>query len=888
MSTNQPAPPALAVWLLSKLLPRRHRDAFLGDLEECFHAEIVPARGARPAQRWYWTQLLHAPITASWPVAARNDGPSPHGDSLMTNTLNDLRFAVRLLLRRPGFTVLAVVTLALGVGATTAIYSAVYPIIIEPLPYPGADRIHMVYEREKKDGATSYLGYATFVDLARDSKSFESMTAMGLGNATLTGGDQPQLIETQRVSPTYFDVLGMHAALGRTFRAEDDVRNTPRVTVLSDALWRGHFGADSTLIGRTIRMNDLDYIVLGVLPRGFENVLAPGAKLWTPLRYDPSLSYACRDCRHLRVAGRLKTGVSAQEASRELDAIFQRIVHDYPDNYSSIGLAFPTLQADLSQNVRPVLLTLLGAVGLVLLIACANVTNLLLARAAQRQGELSIRAALGAGRGRVVRQLLVESALLSAIGGGVGVLAAIAGVKALVALSPAGLPRVSSISVSMPVLLFSLVLVSAVGVVFGLVPALHATRADLHLGVKQGTRRTAGASRVTRASLVISEVAIAIVLLVGSGLLLRSSARVFAVDPGFDPARLLTMQIATGSARLSNDTAVRAYYDRVLETVRHEAGVEAAGLTNQLPMSGDYDGQGVHIQAHRAANPADDPGPFRYSVSPGYLETMRIPLIRGRTITAQDKANTPLVALVNESFARKYWPGEDPIGQRVSMLDPVKGPWYEIVGIVGDVRQLSLSSDKHDGIYTPETQWGYADRSMSLIVRAKGDAAALAPAIRRAIWSVDKDQPIERIATATRLVAQSEAQRRFALVLFESFACVALLLAAAGIYGVLANTVTERLREIGVRAALGASRSNILGMVVRQGLGMTAVGALIGIVAAAGLSHVIASLLFGVSPLDPATYAVVTVVLGLVALGACLVPAVRASRVDPMETLRAD
>ena len=881
------SPPALATWLLSRLLPRSEREAFLGDLEESFRTEIVPARGPGAARRWYWSQALRAPLSLAREHEPHVASP-PYGDGLMRNTLNDLRFALRLLARRPGFAVLAVLTLALGIGATTAIYSAVYPIIIAPLPYPQADRIHMVYELEKKDGATSFLGWTTFADLARDSKSFDALAAMGQGNATLTGGDQPVLLESQRVSPPYFDVLGVHAAIGRTFRAEDDVFNTQRVVILSDALWRSRFGADSSLVGKSIRMNALDYLVIGVMPAGFENVLAPGAKLWTPLRYDASLPYACRDCRHLRAAGRLKPGVSEAQAARELDSVFHRIVHDYPRSYSSIGLSIPALQSDLTHSVRTVLFTLLGAVVLVLLIACANVTNLLLARASQRQGELSIRAALGAGRNRVVRQLLTESLLLAAIGGGAGVLAAVAGVRVLVALSPADLPRLSSIHVSAPILLFALALVSVTGIAFGLVPAMHATRADLHRGVKQGTRRTGGASRVTRASLVISEVAVALVLLVGSGLLLRSSARVFAVNPGFDPSRLLTMQVTAGGARFTNDTLVRAFYDGVLDRVRSEPGVEAAGFTNQLPMSGDYDGQGVHIQAHPAANPADDPGPFRYSVSPGYLEAMRIPLIRGRTITAQDKTTSPLVALVNESFARKYWPGEDPIGQRVSMLDAVKGPWFEIIGIVGDVQQLSLSSDKHDGIYTPESQWFFADRGMSLVVRAKGDAAALAPAIRRDVWSVDKDQPIERVATAEKLVAQSEAQRRFALVLFEGFALVALVLAGAGIYGVLANAVTERSREIGVRAALGASRSDILGMVVRQGLGLTAIGALLGIVAAAALSRVIASLLFGVSPFDPATYAVVSVLLGLVALGACLVPALRASGVDPMEALRAE
>ncbi|HEY2849960.1 MAG TPA: ABC transporter permease, partial [Gemmatimonadaceae bacterium] len=782
MSAPRVSPPRLARWILGRLLPRTARDAFIGDIEEAFHADISTTHSAHAARRWYWNEVLHAPI--SFGARSRDRvAATSNGDSLMTNTLNDLRFAFRLLARRPGFTALAVLTLALGVGATTAIFSAVYPIIVEPLPYPHADRVHMIYEREKQDGAISYLGYATFVDLARDSKSFESMAAMGQGSVTLTGGDQPQLLASQHVSPTFFDVLGVHAALGRTFRAEDDVRNTPRVVILGNALWRGRFGGNSTIVGKTITLDALPFIVVGVMPPTFENVLAPNAQLWTPLRYEVTLPYACRDCRHLRVIGRLKPDVSAAQASREMDAIFERIRHDYPDKYSSIGLAMPTVQDDLTKDVRPVLFAVLGAVVLVLLIACANVTNLLLARAAQRQGELSIRAALGAERGRVVRQLLTESLLLASIGGTLGVAVAVGGVKALVALSPAGLPRLSSIHVSGPVLAFALVIVTIVGVVFGLVPAFHATRADLHQGVKQGTRRTAGSSRVTRASLVISEVALAIVLLVGSGLLLKSTARVFAVKSGFDPSGLLTMQIQAGGTHLNSDSLVWAFYDRALEHVRNVPGVEAAALTNQLPMSGDYDGQGTHIKAHPAANPADDPGPFRYGVSPGYIEAMRIPLIRGRSITAADRRGQPMIALVNESFAKKYWPGEDALGQLISLMDPIKGPWLQVVGIVGDVKHLSLSSTKVDGVYIPESQWLYADGAMSLVVRTKGDAAALIPAVQRAVWAVDKDQPIVRIAMASQLVAQSEAQRSFALTLFEAFAFVALALAAAGIYG---------------------------------------------------------------------------------------------------------
>ena len=805
----------------------------------------------------------------------------------MTNTLSDLRFAIRLLARRPGFTALAVLTLALGIGATTAIFSAVYPILVAPLPYPHAERITMIWEREK-GGSTSNLGWATFDDLNRSSKSYESMAAMSYSNVTSADRDQPEQLKGQRVSTTFFSVLGVAPALGRAFLPEDDVRNSQRVIILSNGVWRNRFGGDSAILSKSITLDGNPYRVIGVMPSGFENVLSPAAQYWMPLRYDASLPYACRDCRHLRVVGRLRPNVTLTQADREMNVIYSGIVRDHPTSYSSFSVLLPILQDDITKEVRPVMLVVLGAVFFVLLIACANVTNLLLARGVQRQGEFAIRAALGAKRTRVVRQLLTESLLLAITGGIIGAALAELGVKALVALSPAGLPMVSSIAVNGPVLAFGLVITTLVGIIFGLVPAVHASRADLHQGIKQGSRRTAGSSRVTRAALVISEVALAIVLLVGSGLLLRSTERLFAVNPGFDPSHLLTMQVQAGGKSLPNDTVVRAFFDRALEAVRHEPGVEAAAFTSQLPMSGDFDGQGVMLKAHPAPNPADNPSLFRYGVSDGYFEAMRIPLRQGRTFTAQDRADAPHVAIVNESFAKKYFPGENPIGQLAAAGDPTKPQWMEIVGVVGDLKQLALSQVESNAIYIPESQWFFADQAMSLVVRTKGDAAAITPAVRRAVWSVNKDQPIVRIATADQLVAQSESTRRFALVLFEAFALVALVLAAAGIYGVLAGTVTERLREIGVRCALGASRRDILTMIVRQGLGLTAVGTVMGIAAAVALSHLMASLLFGISPLDPATYAGVTVALGAVALGACVVPALRAARVDPMETLRAE
>ena len=488
----------------------------------------------------------------------------------------------------------------------------------------------------------------------------------------------------------------------------------------------------------------------------------------------------------------------------------------------------------------------------------------------------------------MIRQLLTESLALATLGGLLGVGIAVLGVRVLVALSPPGLPRMDAIRVSGSALLFALVVTTLVGLVFGLVPALHAARADLHHGIKQGTRRTAGSSRFTRAALVVSEVALALMLLVGSGLLLRSMERLLAVSPGFEPTHLLTMQVQAGGKRLSNDTLVRAFFDRVLETVSAQPGVASVALTSQLPLSGDFDGYGVHSQSHPRANPEEDPSAFRYAVSASYLATMQIPLVRGRFFTPADRESQPAVALVNESFAKRVWPNENPIGQRVRVGAADTGPWREIIGIVGDVRQVSLSAARADAIYLPESQWPYADNAMSLVVRARGEAASLTPGIRRAIWSVDKDQPIVRIATMEQLVEATGAERRFTLVLFEAFAAVALLLAAAGIYGVLAGGVSERLREIGVRAALGATRRDILVMVVRQGLSLTAIGVGVGLAASFAASQALAGMLFGVSRTDPLTYAGVTVMLVAVAFVACWIPARRATHVDPVVTLHAE
>jgi putative ABC transport system permease protein len=631
-----------------------------------------------------------------------------------------------------------------------------------------------------------------------------------------------------------------------------------------------------------------------VMPRTFENVLEPEAELWTPLQYDASLPLDGREWgHHLYMAGRLRAGVTREQAANELGGIQAVLAKMYATGYNRTGgpptgVLIDPLQHDLTAAVRPALLAVAGAVTLMLLIACVNVTNLLLARASQRRAEFAIRAALGAAKARLVRQLLTESLLLAVVGGAVGMAIAAAGVRALVALSPPGLPRVNAIGLDGGVFLFAFGVTTLIGVVVGLAPALQTSRNDVRSGLQQSSRSATGSRQWTRRVLVVAEISLACVLLVSAGLLLRSMQRLFAVDPGFDASHLLTMQVRESGHRFDTDAAGLQFFSQALDRVREVPGVVSAGLTAQLPLSGDLDVYGVQVE--RENNPMGD-GALRYAVTPGYFETMKIPLRSGRLLNERDIVGTDTAVVIDEALARHRFPGVDPIGQRVR-VGPDAGkadrPWATIVGVVGNVKQESLAVDDADAFYVTTAQWPWVDGTQSLVVRTRGDAAALAPAVRSAIWSVDKDQPIARIATMESLVATSAAERRFVLVLFELFGLTALILATTGIYGILAGSVTERRREIGVRAALGASRLDILGLVLRQGMTLVAVGVVIGLGAALAASRAIVTLLFGVSKLDPVTYGVVVVLLLGVSAIACCVPARRAAAVNPVEALRAE
>jgi putative ABC transport system permease protein len=872
---------------------RRSNDDFAAELEShlALHIDDGIRSGLSPAEarRQALIRLGGAEQTRQ---ALRERRTLPWLESL----IQDTRYALRMMAHNPGFTAVAVLTLAIGIGASTAIFSAVKPILIDALPYPHASRLMLLWEM-RKNGAPMPVTFGTFQGLSQRTQSFDALAVFKPWQPAATAtsqADRPERITGQRVSSDYFRVLGIAPFLGRNFQATDDRFKGPNVVILSDSLWRRRFAADKSIVDKQVRLDDVLYTVIGVMPRTYENVVNPSDEIWAPLQYDPSLPFDGREWgHHLRLIARIKAGVSAQNAGNELTAALQSLAQTYAKGYNSSGgapdsIVVHPLQHDLTQGVRPALLAVLGAVLLVLLIACVNVANLLLARGSQRRAEFAMRAALGAPQGRLARQLLTESLLLAMCGGALGIVVAEAGARALLLLSPPGLPRLNAISIDDSVFLFTLALTTSIGIVVGLVSNLQASRTNLHIATRQGSASITGTRHWTRRALVVTEVSLAVVLLVSAGLLLRSMQRLFAVDPGFDASHLLTMQVQESGHRFDSNAARLQFFDQVLESVRHLPGVVSAGLTSQLPLSGDQDVYG--IQFEKDNNPLGDAA-FRYAVSPGYLETMRIPLRRGRLLNENDRAGAPVAVLITQSLATSHFGAQDPVGQHVR-LGPDAGqadrPWATIVGVVGSVKQESLAIGEEDAFYITTAQWAWGDEVQSVVARTSGAPATLTHSVQQAIWSVDKDRPIDHIATMDTMLAATAQQRRFVLILFEAFGLVALLLAAIGIYGILAGSVTERTREIGVRAALGATRADILTLVLRQGMTMTCVGLVIGLSAALAAARALDAMLFGVTWLDRLTYLGATLLLLAVSGIACFIPARRAASIDPMEALRSE
>jgi putative ABC transport system permease protein len=834
-------------------------------------------------------QMAPEDRSAARATMAREQVRSYGWENLIDQVIVDARYAARRLLASPGFTIVCALTLSVGIGASTAIFSAVYPILFEPLPYPDAGRILMISDRGA-GGSRVDVTFGTYAELGARSRSFSALAVVEPWQPTLTSRAEPERLDGQRVSASYFRTLGIGPRLGRDFDAADDRPHGPNVVLVSNALWQ----KDASILGKQITLDGDRYTVIGVMPAGFDNVVSPSAQVWSLLQYESSAPFF-RDAgshytrewgHHLAMIGRVRSGVTLDAARREIEDLARIPTPEFVrPSWASLsdGLTVHALQDDVTSGVRPALLAILGAVLLVLTIACVNVTNLLLARGVQRRSEFAMRAALGAGRARIVGQLITESLLLALLGGVLGLGLAAIGTRVLVALSPPELPRVSAIGINGSVFMYAFGVTTACGLLVGLVPALQNT-GNLRQRGQRGQRgqreqreQREQRHHSIRKALVVTEVALALILLVSAGLLLRSLGSLFNVPPGFRPSHVLTMQVQDAQSRY-------AFFARALDAVRRVPGVTSAAHTSQLPLSGRVDGYGAHMESNTRTDESGDFSALRYTTSPGYVEAMGIALRRGRLLDEHDIAGQPHAILVSESFAKRNLAGQDPLGQRLRF-----GPdtvWATIVGVVADVKQQSLDGDETDAVYNTTSQWVWVDAKQSFVVHTQGDPAALAPAVKAAIWSVDKDVPIVQVATMSDLVARSEAKRQFALTVFEAFGLAALALAAIGLYGVLSGGVTERLREIGVRSALGASPSDIVTLIIRQGMTLATLGIALGLFGAIVASRAIASLLFGVSSLDPMTYAgVIVVLLGVSAL-ACWLPAMRASGVAPLIALR--
>ena len=884
MMSEHTAPPRLALWLLQRFLPEDAREAFVGDLVEDFEARSV-GYTTDAARRWFWRQTVIALLTLHRcrPVT---ETAQPVGDSPMLIFLSDLRHGVRLLQRSPAFTLFAVLTIALGVGATTAIFSVADPILFRPLPFPHADRLVLVGERDA-DGSMTNVGYLTYADLARESRTIERAAAAGSWQVTLDGNGAPERVNGQRVSASFFSTLGVRPALGRDFVAAEDTPGTNQVVILSHGLWKRRYGGDSSLVGKPISINGTAYYVAGVLPESFESVIAPGAEIWRVLGYDASQPYACRTCRHLRMFGRLRPGVTPTEAASELSALSARLVGEFPKEYPAAGAIVQRLGDATMGNSRPVLWAVFGASLLVLLIAGANVANLQLARAMRRDEEFAIRSALGAARGRLTAQLLAEGIVLALLGGTVGLLVARVALGALISWLPPAMPRLSAIGLDGMALTVGAIITLLLGVAMGLAPVARGGAGALSNTLRGGRRSTSG-RHVARAGLVVTEVALALMLLVGAGLLGRSLMRLLSVDPGFDPTHVLTLQTQSTGPKYADSTTVYANHARILEAVKQLPGVEAVGTASQLPLGGNVDEYGVTAEDRPLANPELAPYADRYVVSPGFMNAMRIAVQRGRGFTDADNSDAaPRVAIVSAGLAARIWGGEDPIGKRIRMGGP-NPPWRTVIGVAANIHHRALDATEPSQFYIPERQWQFADNVIALVVRTHGDPEHLARVVRVTVQGVDPTQPITALSNMEQVIATSTAQRRLALLLFVSFAGLALALAVAGIYGVLAGAVSERTREIGVRTALGATPGAILTMVLLQGARLAAAGLFLGLIGALSLGRFLHSLLYGVGTTDPATLGGVALLLAAVALAACLLPAMRALGVDPITALRAE
>jgi putative ABC transport system permease protein len=802
----------------------------------------------------------------------------------MENLIKDIQYALRATVKRPGFSLIAILTLALGIGANSAIFSVVNGVLWRPLPYPQPQQLVMAWTNHQARGgpAQEWFTPAEIDDWRAQNQVFSQFAAFNNWVPTLTGRDAPESLVGAAVNHDMFNLLGIGPARGRTFLPEEDQPNAPNVAILSDDLWRARFNSDPNIVGKSISLNQDSYQVVGVMPAGFQFPIIPGVQIWRTLK--PALNPACgRGCIVLRAMGRMKDSVTIAQAQADVSTIASRLAAQYPDTNSKVGATLVPLHEQLVGSIKRPLLVLLGAVGFVLLIACANVANLLLARAATREREMALRSALGASRLRVIRQLLTESSLLAFGGAAAGLALAYWLLRLLVALSPQGTPGLDQIAVDRYVLAFTVSIAAVTGIIFGLAPALQLSKLDLNHSLKDTGKGTPGGMRGgrLRGALVVAETALALLLLIGSGLLMKSFILLQRVDPGFNPDHVVTLRTILSRTPYPNPPQVVNFYTQLLDRVKATPGVQSAATISTLPLSGNQTDTHFLIDGRPAPPPEQEPSAWFNSVSSDYFQTMQLRLVKGRTFSENDNEKSPPVAIISEAMARKFFPNEEPLGKRIG-----RGPdrWREIVGVVRDIKHFSLDADAPPTMYLPMPQ--VPARGMDLVVRTAGDPLSMAAALRQQVWAGDRNLAIANLGAMNDLVSSSITQQRFILTLLACFAGLALLLAAVGIYGVMSYAVTQRTHEIGIRVALGARVSDVLKLVVQQGMGLTLIGVAIGMALAFALTRLMKSLLFNVTPTDATTFFAVGAALTAVALLACLIPARRATKVDPLVALR--
>ena len=809
---------------------------------------------------------------------------------LLDTFAQDFRYGARLLLKNPGFAVIAVLTVALGVGANAAIFSVVHAVLLKPLPYPESDRLVMVWERvslPNYQNDENNPSPGNFSDWKSQNTVFENIGVYRNRSFNLTGAGEPVRVEGEQVSAGLFSVLQTNAALGRVFTTEDDQPGGRHIIVLSDGLWKSRFGSNAQILGKTILLDGEGYSVVGVMPPDF-HFPDPDDQLWVPIALTPQ-DLANHGSHNLLVTARLKRNVTQPQAQEELNRIAQRLTELYPDTNTGVQVNVVALREEIAGPVRPVLVALFGAVGFVLLIVCANVASLLLGRASARHREIGIRVALGAGRTRILRQLLTESSLLALLGCAFGLLFARWGILALKLLSPPHIPRMDEIQINNPVLVFSVAISLLAAFIFGVLPALQVTRDDVNDSLNEGARESAGAARLSaRNLLVILETALGVVVVIGAGLLLRSFLILERVPLGFQTQGVLTFRVIPRGERYSQLAKRTAFYQQAVERIEALPGVRSAAAVSFIPLTNVRGSKGFSIEGGVPPAAGEIPMAGYDAVTPGYFESLQIPLHSGRDFSWRDTPQAQRVVVINEAMSRTYWPGEDPLGKRIKLGapdDPL--PWWTIAAVVGDIREFDVLTAPRPTLYLPVSQ---ADDSNYVlrdwVVRASGDPLTIASSIRAAMREVDPDLPVSRLRSLEQVRNISVAPQRFNLSLFGLFAALALVLAAVGIYGVMAYSVAQRTREIGIRMALGAQRRDVVKLVLGQGVRHVALGVFLGLAGAFALTRLMSSLLYGVRPTDPITFAGVTLILAGVALLACYLPARKAMRVDPMVALR--